>query len=669
MIGTMPLAPRIRVYCVFFVAVFLLVMTGSASAASLPTHHVRPAVATGQAKLLNPLPSTQTLSLAILLPLRDQAGVDALLRDLNDPTSPSYQQFLTVPEFTARFAPSQEDYDAVVYFAQSKGMTVTYLAPNRLLIDVAAPVSAIEDAFHVKMGLYQHPSENRTFFAPDREPTVDLYVPLWHIAGLDNYSIPRPAGLTQKSGSDVVIANAGSGPGGGYLPSDMRAAYYGTGGLTGSGQSVGIFSANGYLQTDLTLYYQTYNMSSSVPVNNVLVNGYNGACNSGPNNPVCDDGEPILDIVNAIGVAPGLSQVLFYEDTGAAFDANIFNQMATDNAAKQLSCSWLWKPADQNSDDPIFREFASQGQNLFVASGDSGSYPNSSGYYYPAEDANVVGVGGTVLTTSGPGGSWVSETAWSDSGGGISPDGILIPSWQQLAGVINSTNGGSTTYRNVPDVAAEANWDNFTCVNGTCSGGWGGTSFAAPRWAGYMALVNQQYYASQGKTLGFINPLIYPIGVGSGYTASFHDITSGNNDCCGNSVWFNAVSGYDLVTGWGSPNGAGLINALAPPTSHPLTLTVELERVGTNPYPNAELYAAGVYATNGGTSSGQTVVDVTAGSNVIWSTNGPSGVCYMVTYWTYMGVTGVVNSSASSGQFVMPNGATNLTATWECEPR
>jgi kumamolisin len=103
----------------------------------------------------------------------------------------------------------------------------------------------------------------------------------------------------------------------------------------------------------------------------------------------------------------------------------------------------------------------------------------------------VTSVGGTILTTASRGGAWQSEVAWPGSGGGISPNGIVIPSWQTTVGVITATNGGSMIYRNGPDVAAEANTDNYICYNGTCGGGWGGTSFAAPRWAGYVALLNQ----------------------------------------------------------------------------------------------------------------------------------------------------------------------------------
>jgi hypothetical protein len=109
----------------------------------------------------------------------------------------------------------------------------------------------------------------------------------------------------------------------------------------------------------------------------------------------------------------------------------------------------------------------------------------------------------------------------------------------------------------------DADWNNYNCQAGACSGGWGGTSFAAPRWAGFIALVNQQAAAQGKSSLGFIDPALYAIGESSDYGSDFHDIVSGTNDCCGQTVWYSAVPGYDLVTGWGSANGQALINALA----------------------------------------------------------------------------------------------------------
>jgi len=512
------------------------------------TRQTRDVVRTGQAALLSHLSETHSMRLSLALPLRNEGELDQLLQDLYNPESPRYRQFLTVAEFTDRFAPSEEDYQTLIRFADANGLRITSTAPNRMLIDVEAPVANVEKAFHVKMGVYQHPSEARTFFAPDREPTPNLAIPLWHITGLDNFSIPHPAGLHNNPG--IQGHTTGSGPSGYFIGSDFRAAYYGGTALTGSGQSIGLLEFAGYNVKDVNTYFQKVKQTLTATVTGVSTDGSSLSCTGR-----CDDTEQVLDIEVAISMAPGISQLLVYvSDTS---DVSIFNRMATDNTAKSLSCSWGWSPADPTSDDPIFKEFQAQGQSLFVASGDSGAYKTRSRDVYPADDAYVTSVGGTDLTTASAGGAWKSETAWVDSGGGISPNKIAIPSYQTAAGVITTANKGSTTYRNSPDVAAEANTDNYICYDGTCAGGWGGTSFAAPRWAGYVALVNQQALTNGKSLVGFLNPAVYAIGLGSGYAASFHDVTSGNNGT------YTTQKGFDLVTGWGSPNGTGLINALA----------------------------------------------------------------------------------------------------------
>ena len=158
------------------------------------------------------------------------------------------------------------------------------------------------------------------------------------------------------------------------------------------------------------------------------------------------------------------------------------------------------------------------------------------------------------------------NSAGAGSGGGISPDGIPLPSYQN--GLGNSANGGSTTLRNVPDVAMEGDFDNYACAAHVCNGDWAGTSFAAPRWAGFMALVNQQAVeagTAPAGGIGFINPLLYQFAQGPNASNDFHDIVSGNNKTENQPVWFSAVTGYDLTTGWGSANGQSLIDDLAGP--------------------------------------------------------------------------------------------------------
>jgi kumamolisin len=384
---------------------------------------------------------------------------------------------------------------------------------------------------------------------------VDIDVPVLHVSGLDDFVLPVARVRHGKTSPTCQSGIGGSGPCGWFLGSDMRAAYYGGSTLTGAGQNLGLFEYLGTDLADLNTYYTNVHQTNSVPITLLSTDGTSTSCLYTRRGGYCDDTEQTLDMTQALGMAPGLASLVMYV---GSTDTAIISAMTTHNPLPTtVGCSWGWTPADPSTLDPYFERMAAQGQNFFAASGDSSTW-SSRNEAWPADDAHVVSVGGTDLSTSSAGGPWKSETAWSDSGGGISPDKIAIPTWQQLSGVINSSNHGSTTYRNGPDVSANANFTFYVCADQTtCTANeYGGTSFATPMWAGYIALVNQQLVADGYTTLGFINPYLYAFGVSSSYGTDFHDITSGKSGS------YSAVVGYDLVTGWGSPNGQGLINAL-----------------------------------------------------------------------------------------------------------
>ena len=627
-------------------------------------HSVRPAVQSGRAELVGRLPPEQTLQLTLVLPLRNQAALTALLGRLYDPSSPDYRHFLSVDEFTEQFGPTSNDYQAVADFAQANGFTVTGTPANRLIVPISGSVEQINAAFHVSMNVYRHPTEDRTFFSPDREPSLNLSVAVKHIAGLNNFSIPHPTVIKATDGQALPLVS-GSGPGGNYLASDMRAAYYGGTTLTGTGQVVGLLEFGGYNLSEVNSTFSTAGQSYNVPVNNELIDG--AIAGPGSNS----DAEQVLDIVQAIGMAPGLSQVLVYigNDAEGVDDANVLNAMATDNIAKQISVSWGWVPDDPSTDDVFFQEFEAQGQTVFVASGDEGAYDAAIiPYFYPAEDEYVTAVGGTHLNTNGAGGSWASETAWNSygagSGGGISPDDIPIASWQ--SGVANSSNGGSATLRNVPDVAMEGDFDNYLCANNYCDGGWAGTSFAAPRWAGFMALVNQQAVeagtASTGG-VGFINPNLYSIGEGSSYNSDMNDIVSGNNDTENQPLWYSAVAGYDLVTGWGSPAGQPLIDALAGPEKPGFWLAAS---TGCASLDLGSSCKATISVTDAGGFTGSVNLAITSalpsGVTATWGTNPTTGTSVLTLTTTKSAATGPASVTivGTSGDLTV---TTNLAVT------
>ena len=564
-----------------FIAVILPALAQAAPRQTLSGHVPR---AAATSPVLAPLAAATPLRLAIGLPLRNQSSLTELLGNLYDPASPGYRQFITPEQFTERFGPSVADYQAVITFLKANGFTNIETHPNRMIVDAIESVAGIERAFHLKMGLRRHPLEARNYYSPDSEPSLDLAVPLLHISGLDNYVVPRPASLLVEpgNGSSSGTPQTGSGPSGSFLGNDFRTAYAPGVSLTGSNQMVGLLQFDGYRQSAITAY-ETLAGLPNVPLINVLLDGISGAAGS-------DNVEVALDIEMSISMAPGLAAVIVYE--GQLGD-DILNRMATDNLAKQLSSSWSFgiDPAT----DQIYQQFAAQGQSYFNACGDSDAYAGA--MPAPVDHPFVTSVGGTILSMTDSGAAWLSETVWNrnngiGTGGGISTT-WPIPSWQQ--GVSMVANQGSTTMRNIPDVAmvAESVW---VIYNTSTQGFVAGTSVASPLWAGFMALVNQQAAARGKPPIGFLNPVIYPIGLGAGYASAFHDIQTGNNTNSSSPDLFFAVPGYDLCTGWGTPAGSGLINLLAPPFNAPLV---------TNAI--AVLAAENCFPTNGVIDAGETV--------------------------------------------------------------
>lgn len=204
-------------------------------------------------------------------------------------------------EFTDRFGPTSQDYESVITWANNQGLTIQSESKNRMVLDVSGTVAQVNAALDVSMNLYQDPNGKRIFYSIDREPTLSLSLPVAHIGGLNNYSIPQPMAKRSKNAGPVADVT-GSGPGRYYLGSDMRAAYYGGTLLTGVGQSVGLMEFGGYRLSDVNLTFSNAGQSYRVPINNVQLDRVTATAGS-------DDTEEVLDIAQAIGMAPGLSQV------------------------------------------------------------------------------------------------------------------------------------------------------------------------------------------------------------------------------------------------------------------------------------------------------------------------------------------------------------------------
>lgn len=573
---------------------------------------------TKQLPVLGRLDAGYRLEVAIGLPLRNREQLTNLLADIYNPASPNFRHFLKPDEFAASFGPSAEDYQSVIDFAQAHHLQVTHTQVNRTLVQVSGSVGDIENAFHVHLQTYQHPTEHRIFFAPDVEPSLDLSTPVLAISGLDNYVRPHPRLHAAGGASPNIRPMGGGGSGGGgggggsntgpFEGSDFRNAYAAGVTLDGTGQSIGLFELFGFNPQDITDYEDEAGIYPYVNVQPVLIDGATG--DSADADYADDPGyldygvEVTGDIEMSISMAPGLSSVLVYEGptpqdlpplgTNYVQDAtttdqinDVLNQMATDDQAQQLSCSYGF---DINlSTVQIFQQFAAQGQSFFLAAGDSGAY--SGPVDEPADDPYITVVGGTTLTATSAG-AWASETTWltpatddpidgntpeEASGGGVSR-AYGIPTWQQ--GISMTANQGSTTMRNSPDVSTVANNINVVWGNDFIGESFdfaeGGTSLATPLWAGLFALANQQAVANGQPPIGFANPVLYAIAKSTNYQSCFHDITSGCNTNTSNPTKYYAVAGYDLCTGWGTPNGSNLIAALLAPPADALLVTPPL---------------------------------------------------------------------------------------------
>jgi uncharacterized repeat protein (TIGR01451 family) len=561
---------------------FLLLPTASRAAdRHLLSIHVPAAVALGRLQSAGNLADTNVLHLAIGLPLRDPAGLDKFLQQIYDPTSPNYHHYLSAEQFTEKFGPGKADYDALKNFADANHLKVTATHPNRMLLDVDMSVADIRRVFHVNIRTYNHPKDNRLFYAPDKEPTLDSTVPVLHISGLDNYVLPRPADLKRAGGKAQSASQNGSGPGGNYLGFDFRHAFVPGVTLDGSGESVALLEFDGYFANDILSYEQQAGLPN-VTLVNVPIDG-------GVSVPGGNAAEVSLDIEMVISMAPGISKVFVYESPGGPVD-DILSRMASDDSASQISASWFYGIDPET--EQLYKEFGAQGQSFFNASGDGDAY--AGGVDTPADDPNITVVGGTELSMNGVGVSYASEVVWNEgfeppggnpqrngyvgSGGGISTT-YPIPVWQE--GISMTANQGSTSFRNTPDVAmtAQSIWVIFSDGE---AGSFGGTSCATPLWAGFTALVNQQARIFSLKPVGFINPAVYAIGKGPKYDLCFHDTTIGNNTNGPSPTNFFAVPGYDLCTGWGSPTGSNLINALAPPLDIPALFVVTNSISGGN---------------------------------------------------------------------------------------
>lgn len=633
------------------------------------------------------------LQLSISLNLRNRATLDKLLQAQSDPHSALYHQYLTPQEFTSMFAPTTASVNQVLAYLHSQGLQVSSVASNRLLIDASGSLASVQRAFGVTISDYS--LKGRTVYAPTSEPSVPASMAgvILNVSGLDNVAQYHHAATLLKT----------SVPAGGYKPADLRTAYDMNpllSNVDGTGQTTAIFELDGYKPSDVTTYLNNFGLGAA-KFSNVFVDGTTNTAGAGAIEVELD-----MEVVSAI--APGANQKIYIGPNSTTGVNDTYNKIVTDNLARVTSTSWgLCEASSGNAElsalDNIFSQAAAQGQTIFAASGDSGAFDcndNNLAVDSPADDPHVVGVGGTNLQV-GTGSVYSSESVWSNpsdtqrspngsgGGGGLSTF-FAKPSFQTGPGF--DTN----TMRHVPDVSANADPASGYAVFCTASASGcpasgnvevGGTSAAAPLWAG-IATDTNAFLASQGKSsLGNVNAELYTLFNTTQSFTAYHDITVGNN------LHFNAGTGYDLASGIGTPDVWNFARDAAGVTSgggnnfsisaSPSSLSIAQGSNGTSTISTAVTSgsAAAVSLTASVSPAGPTVslspTSVTAGGSATLTVTVGSTVAAGSYTVTVTGTEGSVSHSASvavtvttagggggGGNLVVNPGFENGTAPW-----
>jgi hypothetical protein len=552
--------------------------------------------------LLGPAPATQDINADVVLNLPDPTAVANAISAVSTPGSPEYRQFLAPGQFASDYGPSASTLSTVRSWLSSEGLQVGPTSDG-FVIPVTANVSLLSSVFDTTLQV-AHLASGLQGIVNTVAPSLPAFIAqsVDSIVGLDgvvqetdNEVDPRIINTAGESNvtptpnvqfangigpeaCSAVTSNTGVGHGA-YSASQLANTYNFSGlyseGRTGAGQSIAVYELESYAPSDIATYDACYGITPSI--SNVLVDG-------GPTGPAAGSGESALDIEDAISFAPN-ANIIVYEGSptpsNPSAPLDIYKRIASDDLAKVVTTSWGVCEQDNTpsgmaqAEAEVFSQMALQGQTMVAAAGDQGSEDcqgsNALAVDDPGSQPDVTSVGGTSLPT----GSTSGETVWNNcltalhckvaaagaGGGGISTV-WKMPSWQASAGrgVINAYSNGN---REVPDVSADA--DPFTGVEVFYGGHWvmvGGTSAAAPLWAALFSLANQ----SCSTPIGFANPALYALG--SADSDGFNDITSGNNDFLGDyGGRYPATAGYDMASGWGSPNAANLVAALDPSAS------------------------------------------------------------------------------------------------------
>jgi kumamolisin len=502
--------------------------------------------------------------------VRSRAGADAIAEALAALASraPHERAHLSHEEHERQFGGTAEDLAAVQAFAAEHGLEVLKASPARRTVELSGPLSAFSRAFGVRFHRYDH--EARPYLSHEGPATVpaELHGVIENVLGLDDRPLLLPGAGTGTEASPAIEKLL-------YTdPRTIASFYQFPTGVTGAGQCVALLQfGGGFYPSDMETYFRLRGLN--VPAISVIE--IDGQTNQPASPQVMLNGAAKLNLLTPEEAAKAdpAAKVNF----GAFFatvectmdlqilgtivpDARLVTYMApdtakgqydafsraisdADNSPRVINCSWgscenQSQKIDMTSLDQLFQQAALKGITICCSAGDYGNGASSCGGqptgHFPATSPYALAVGGTSIPAD-----LSRETPWSEtlsglamSGGGGYSQEFVLPQWQKDAGV-------SGTGRGFPDVAAKADIMNgYDVVVAGLNIPMGGTSAAAPLWAGLVALINQKL----GRPVGYLTPLLYS----KNFAGAVRDI---------------APAGWDENTGLGSPNGEGLLTALS----------------------------------------------------------------------------------------------------------
>jgi kumamolisin len=467
------------------------------------------------------------------------------------------RRYLSRASYAKKYGTRAPDFAKLRSFAKKYGLVVVAESAARHTSVLSGTAAAFSAAFAVKLHYYTHPHGSYRGRVGSISVPKSLAAIVQGVFGLDN----RPQALPhfQLPGAVSAESKKKRHASAAFTAPALARLYAFPTGSDGSGQCIGLIElGGGFRPADIDTYFNAL----GIPVPTVTAVSVDHGANS-PTTASGPDGEVMLDIEVAAAVAPKANiAVYFAPNTSSGFlDAVTTALHDTHNKPCVVSISWggaeaTWTAQAMQQFDAAFQTAAALGVSVCVAAGDGGSADGETDALahvdFPASSPHVLACGGTSLAASGN--AITSEVVWNDAptsatGGGIS-DVFAVPSYQDSAGIPPSANPGARVGRGLPDVAGDADPDTGYQVRVDGQNlVFGGTSAVAPLWAGLIALCNKNL----GTPVGFLNPLLYGSLADKGLC---RDITSGSNGA------YAARVGWDACTGWGSPDGVAILQAL-----------------------------------------------------------------------------------------------------------